>query len=71
MVLNLSILLILKVKGKPESGADAFDGVIYLDEIGEMSLSFQSKLLHVPQSGEFAPLGSEKDVKSDVWVGYL
>ena len=46
----------------------AHQGVIFLDEIGDMSLSLQSKLLHVLQSGEFAPLGSERDVKSDVWV---
>ena len=46
----------------------AHQGVIFLDEIGDMSLSFQSKLLHVLQSGKFAPLGSEKEVKSDAWV---
>jgi transcriptional regulator with PAS, ATPase and Fis domain len=46
----------------------AHQGVIFLDEIGDMSLSLQSKLLHVLQGGEFSPLGSEKDVKSDVWV---
>jgi DNA-binding NtrC family response regulator len=33
-----------------------------------MSLALQAKLLHVLQSGEFAPLGSEKDVKTDAWV---
>jgi two-component system, NtrC family, response regulator AtoC len=54
-----------KKRGKFEL---AHQGVIYLDEIGEMSPSLQSKLLHVLQSGEFAPLGSEKDVRSDVWV---
>ena len=46
----------------------ADQGVIYLDEIGEMSSSLQSKLLHVLQSGEFAPLGSEEDIRSDLWV---
>jgi transcriptional regulator with GAF, ATPase, and Fis domain len=46
----------------------AHQGVIFLDEIGDMSLSLQSKLLHVLQSGEFAPLGSEKEVRSDAWV---
>jgi len=54
-----------KKRGKFEL---AHQGVIYLDEIGEMSLSLQSKLLRVLQSGEFAPLGSEKDVISDTWV---
>jgi len=43
-------------------------GVLFLDEIGDMSISLQSKLLHVLQSGEFAPLGSEKDIKTDTWV---
>jgi len=52
-------------KGKFEL---ADSGVLFLDEIGDMSLSLQSKLLHVLQSGVFAPLGSEKDVKTDTWV---
>ncbi len=43
-------------------------GVLFLDEIGDMSLSLQAKLLHVLQSGEFAPLGSEKELKTDTWV---
>ena len=46
----------------------AHQGVIFLDEIGDMSISLQSKLLHVLQSGEFAPLGSEREVRSDAWV---
>jgi len=43
-------------------------GVLFLDEIGDMSLPLQSKLLRVLQNGEFYPLGAEKDVKTDVWV---
>ena len=46
----------------------AHGGVLLLDEIGDMSLHLQAKLLHVLQSGEFAPLGSEKEVKTDTWV---
>jgi len=46
----------------------AHQGVIFLDEIGDMSPSLQSKLLHVLQSGEFAPLGSEREVTSKAWV---
>ena len=46
----------------------AHHGVIFLDEIGDMSLSHQSRLLHVLQYGEFAPLGSERKVRSDAWV---
>jgi len=54
-----------KKRGKFEL---AHEGVIFLDEIGDMSLSLQSKLLHVLQGGEFAPLGSEKEVRTDAWV---
>lgn len=43
-------------------------GVLFLDEIGDMSLPLQAKLLHVLQGGDFTPLGSEKPVKTDVWV---
>jgi len=46
----------------------AHKGVIFLDEIGDMSLSLQSKLLHVLQNGEFSPLGSEREIRSDAWV---
>ena len=46
----------------------AHGGVLLLDEIGDMSLGLQAKLLHVLQSGEFAPLGSEQEVKTDTWV---
>jgi len=42
--------------------------VLFLDEIGDMSLPLQSKLLHVLQGGDFTPLGSEKQVQTDVWV---
>jgi len=43
-------------------------GVLFLDEIGDMSLPLQSKLLHVLQGGDFTPLGSEKPLQTDVWV---
>jgi two-component system response regulator AtoC len=46
----------------------AHQGVIFLDEIGDMPRSLQAKLLRVLQSGEFAPLGSEKEVTADAWV---
>jgi transcriptional regulator with PAS, ATPase and Fis domain len=46
----------------------AHGGVLFLDEIGDMSLRLQSKLLHVLQGGDFTPLGSEKLVKTDTWV---
>jgi transcriptional regulator with PAS, ATPase and Fis domain len=43
-------------------------GLLFLDEIGDMSLPLQSKLLHVLQGGDFSPLGSEKSVKMGAWV---
>ena len=46
----------------------AHQGCIFLDEIGDMSSSLQSKLLSVLQSGEFRPLGSEREARSDAWV---
>ena len=46
----------------------AHSGVLFLDEIGDMSLPLQSKLLHVLQGGDFTPLGSEKAMTADTWV---
>jgi transcriptional regulator with GAF, ATPase, and Fis domain len=46
----------------------ASDGVLFLDEIGDMDLYLQSKLLHVLQDGDFSPLGSEKSVRTNAWV---
>ncbi len=46
----------------------ASSGVLFLDEIGDMSLPLQSKLLHVLQGGDFTPLGSEKSVQTNAWV---
>jgi DNA-binding NtrC family response regulator len=43
-------------------------GSIFLDEIGTMSPSVQSKLLRVLQEREFEPLGAERTQKVDVRV---
>jgi len=43
-------------------------GTIFLDEIGNMPLSLQSKSLRVLQEQQFYPLGSKKPVKVDVRV---
>ena len=48
--------------------AQAHEGAIFLDEIGDMSLSIQAKVLRVLQERQFYPLGSEKLVEVDVRV---
>jgi transcriptional regulator with PAS, ATPase and Fis domain len=55
-------------KFKPGKFEIASDGVIYLDEIGDMPLVLQAKLLEVLQSGEFARLGGTELVKVSTWV---
>ena len=46
----------------------AHGGSILLDEIGEMSLAMQAKLLRVIQEKEITPVGSEENIKVDVRV---
>lgn len=46
----------------------ANEGTILLDEIGEMSLNLQSKLLRVLQSKEIVRLGGNKSIKLDIRV---
>ena len=43
-------------------------GSIFLDEIGEISLSVQAKLLRVLQNNQFEPLGSSETVTVDVRI---
>jgi DNA-binding NtrC family response regulator len=43
-------------------------GTIFLDEIGDTSLDFQSKLLHVLQNREFQPVGAEKSEMTEARV---
>jgi transcriptional regulator with PAS, ATPase and Fis domain len=44
------------------------DGTIFLDEIGEMPLGTQARLLRVLETGEFIRVGSSKVQKTDVRV---
>ncbi|MHB1399907.1 MAG: sigma-54-dependent transcriptional regulator [Trichloromonadaceae bacterium] len=43
-------------------------GTMFLDEIGEMPLSLQAKLLRVLQDGEFERLGGSRTLKVDVRI---
>ncbi len=54
--------------GRPGRFAVADGGTILLDEIGDMPLSAQAKLLRVLQEGTFEPLGSDQSVHVDVRV---
>lgn len=46
----------------------AHGGTILLDEIGDMPLPLQAKMLQVLQDFQFSRLGGRKDVKVDCWV---
>jgi two-component system response regulator AtoC len=51
---------------KPGKFEAADGGTLLLDEIGEMPLRLQAKLLHVLQDGEFSRVGGEKVIGTDV-----
>jgi len=53
---------------KPGKFELANGGTIFLDEISEMSISLQGKLLQVLQDREFSRLGGKKDIRVDVRV---
>ncbi len=46
----------------------ADNGVLFLDEIGEMSLNLQVKLLRILQEQEFQRVGGNRDIRVDVRV---
>ncbi|MBP3253582.1 MAG: sigma 54-interacting transcriptional regulator [Bacteroidales bacterium] len=48
--------------------AEADKGTIFLDEVGELPMNMQVKLLRVLESGEFLPVGSSKTLHCDVRV---
>ena len=54
--------------GKPGKFELAHGGTIFLDEVGEIPLHLQSKLLQVLQDGHFSRLGGHGDVHSLVRV---
>lgn len=47
---------------------EAHRGTIFLDEIGEMAIDLQAKLLRVLESGEFIKIGETKTSKVDVRI---
>src|SRR6267378_2203227 len=51
---------------KPGKFEAAHQGTLMLDEIGEMPMRLQAKLLHVLQDGEFSRVGGEKIIDTDV-----
>jgi two-component system response regulator AtoC len=53
---------------KPGKFELANHGTIFLDEISEMPVSLQAKLLHVLNDKEFSRLGGDQDVEVDVRV---
>ncbi|MGE5174492.1 MAG: sigma-54 interaction domain-containing protein, partial [Betaproteobacteria bacterium] len=56
------------VKSSKGLFAQAHEGTIFLDEIGDMPLSIQAKFLRVLQERQFYPVGSEQPLDVDVRV---
>jgi two-component system, NtrC family, response regulator HydG len=54
------------VKSRPGLFREANGGTILLDEIGELPLPIQAKLLRVLQEGEVRPVGEDQSFKVDI-----
>jgi len=50
-------------QNRPGMIEQAQDGILFLDEIGDLSIASQIKLLRLIQEGEYYPLGSDKPQK--------
>jgi PAS domain S-box-containing protein len=55
-------------RDKPGRFQEAAGGTIFLDEIGDLPMSLQAKLLRVLEDKEFYPLGSRRTQKVDVRI---
>ncbi len=56
------------VKDKRGLFEEANEGAIFLDEIGEMHIDLQAKLLRVLETGTFIKIGETKETKVDVRI---
>jgi len=56
------------INDRPGKFEQAHRGTLLLDEIGEIGVQMQAKLLHVLQDGQFARLGAQETTKVDVRV---
>lgn len=56
------------IKNKQGKFEQANGGTIFLDEIGDMSLVAQAKVLRALQESRISPVGSDKEIKVDVRV---
>lgn len=56
------------MKDKKGLFEEANGGTIFLDELGEMALDLQAKLLRVLENGEFIKVGESKVTKTDVRI---
>ncbi|WP_428353489.1 sigma-54-dependent Fis family transcriptional regulator [Methyloprofundus sp.] len=54
--------------GKPGKFSLANHGIIFLDEIGDMSIDLQSTLLRVLETSEFTPVGGTRPIHVDVQI---
>jgi sigma-54 dependent transcriptional regulator, acetoin dehydrogenase operon transcriptional activator AcoR len=57
-----------RAKGMKGKFVEADGGVLFLDEIGDMALDLQAKLLRVLDSSEVVPIGASRPIKVDVRV---
>lgn len=57
-----------RTRGKPGKFRLADGGILFLDEIGDMSFDLQATLLRALETGEFVPVGGTEPIRVDVQV---